>query len=330
MSQTHELEQLYTERVRVDEALQDEYRALLKHIVELMISKMKAVSPDFNALYRETYYGGSFFDRLKVNSTDQEFDLNIVFKRIPMEVTGLGEDPAKENFCSLLVTKPSPSSDCCGCSDYCDCSDCCDCSDSARTEEEKIVDKSWWTGEATLSPAKMFQLLQRSIDRALTSLGNKMVHQGIRYRVTREIHAPVTLVIVAEDGSKTCEVDLVPAFKLELESLLNSIRDPRLKNYKLHQRVTQLDEKFNGNTHPRTFMAVALHKADPRKFELDFHDVERQILYNRGCVKKVIKLVKYLRDIKGGTMLKLWSHLLKVSRLKKFNDKQIISVSRLQ
>ena len=139
MSQTHELEQLYTERVRVDEALQDEYRALLKHIVELMISKMKAVSPDFNALYRETYYGGSFFDRLKVNSTEQEFDLNIVFKRIPMEVTGLGEDPVKENFCSLLVTKPSPS-----------------------TEEEKIVDKSWWTGEATLSPAKMFQLLQRN------------------------------------------------------------------------------------------------------------------------------------------------------------------------
>ena len=307
MSQTHELEQLYTERVRVDEALQDEYRALLKHIVELMISKMKAVSPDFNALYREIYYGGSFFDRLKVNSTEQEFDLNIVFKRIPMEVTGLGEDPAKENFCSLLVTKPSPS-----------------------TEEEKIVDKSWWTGDATLSPAKMFQLLQRSIDRALTSLGNKMVHQGIRYRVTREIHAPVTLVIVAEDGSKTCRVDLVPSFKLELKSLQNSIRDPRLKNYKLHQRVTQLDEKFNGNTHPRTFMAVALHKADPRKFELDFHDVERQILYNRGCVKKVIKLVKYLRDIKGGPMLKLWSHLLKVSRLQKFNDKQIISVSRLQ
>ena len=59
-------------------------------------------------------------------------------------------------------------------------------------------------------------------------------------------------------------------------------------------------------------MAISLHRADQQKFELDFHDVEREILYNRGCVKKVIKLIKYLRDQKGGPMQKLWSHLIKV------------------
>ena len=60
------------------------------------------------------------------------------------------------------------------------------------------------------------------------------------------------------------------------------------------------------------FMAISLHKADKEKFELDFHDLEREILYHRGCVKKVIKLMKYLRDQKGGPLLKLWSHLIKV------------------
>ena len=59
-------------------------------------------------------------------------------------------------------------------------------------------------------------------------------------------------------------------------------------------------------------MAISLHRADKEKFELDFHDLERKILYNRGCVKKVIKLLKYMRDEKGGPMAKLWSHLLKV------------------
>ena len=59
-------------------------------------------------------------------------------------------------------------------------------------------------------------------------------------------------------------------------------------------------------------MAISLHRADKKKFELDFHDLEREILYHRGCVKKVIKLIKYLRDQKGGPMLKLWSHLIKV------------------
>ena len=62
----------------------------------------------------------------------------------------------------------------------------------------------------------MFQLLQRSIDRALTDLGNEMLYRGCKYRVTREVHAPVNLIIVAADGSKTCEVDFVPSFKLEL------------------------------------------------------------------------------------------------------------------
>lgn len=63
----------------------------------------------------------------------------------------------------------------------------------------------------------------------------------------------------------------------------------------------------------RSWMAISLHRADRRRFEVDFHEVERRLLYDRGCVKKVIQLVKYLRDIKGGSLAKLWSHLLKVT-----------------
>ena len=59
-------------------------------------------------------------------------------------------------------------------------------------------------------------------------------------------------------------------------------------------------------------MAISLHRADKQKFEVDFHDIERKILFNRGCAKKVIKLIKFLRDSKGGPAEKLWSHLLKV------------------
>ena len=59
-------------------------------------------------------------------------------------------------------------------------------------------------------------------------------------------------------------------------------------------------------------MAIALHKADQEMFEIDFHDLERRILYKKGCAKKVVKLLKYMRDAKGGSFFKLWSHLLKV------------------
>ena len=147
--------------------------------------------------------------------------------------------------------------------------------------------------------------------------------------MTREVHNPVTLVIVAEEGSKSCEIDFVPSFKLELENLVTGTRAD-FNNSKLHQQVSQLSDRFGVNNYrPRNFMAIALHRADTQKFELDFHDVERDILYNRGCVKKVIRLVKYLRDIKGGPMAKLWSHLLKVGWLHKgFNDNEICSISR--
>merc|ERR1719234_9317 len=94
---------------------------------------------------------------------------------------------------------------------------------------------------------------------------------------------------------------------MELDNLKNGTR-----NSEVHQHVTQLSDRF-GLYSPQNFMAIVLPRADKQKFELDFHDVERQILYNRGCVRKVIKLMKYLRDIKGGPMAKLWSHLLKTS-----------------
>ena len=66
------------------------------------------------------------------------------------------------------------------------------------------------------------------------------------------------------------------------------------QNSKLLQQVTQLSDRFGGNYYPTNFMEIALPRADEQKIELDFHDMERQILFNRGCVKKVIKLMKYL------------------------------------
>ena len=96
-----------------------------------------------------------------------------------------------------------------------------------------------------------------------------------------------------------------------MRSCRNTLHYFRSLPAEITRRVTNVTSQYNGTAD--TFMAISLHKADKQKFKLDFHDLEREILYNRGCVKKVIKLIKYLRDMKGGPMLKLWSHLIKVS-----------------
>ena len=65
-------------------------------------------SEDFNNLTRgDIYFGGSTYDRLKVNSTGPEFDLNLNFKFAPqhLELHGLGDDPIKKNFCQIEFKK---------------------------------------------------------------------------------------------------------------------------------------------------------------------------------------------------------------------------------
>ena len=97
MSQISQLENLYNTRVKVEDFEQKRYQALMKFLMQEIISKMKDKSKTFNALYRETYYGGSVFDGLKVNSTEQEFDLNILFKwkAKDLEVERLGDNLTK-------------------------------------------------------------------------------------------------------------------------------------------------------------------------------------------------------------------------------------------
>ena len=120
--------------------------------------------------------------------------------------------------------------------------------------------------------------------------------------MTRSTGAPVILNVNGPGVKFT--VDLVPAFKLDLSHLKIACAD-------LRSRVEDILRHFNLET--KTFMAIALKNASVDMFEVDFHDIERGMLTRvGGCVYKVIKLIKYLRDTKGGTMTKLWSHLLKV------------------
>ena len=66
----------------------------MKYVLEAVIQTAKKKSEDFSELYREIYYGGSYYDKLKVKSTDYEFDLNVVFKqpKSSVHICNLGDD----------------------------------------------------------------------------------------------------------------------------------------------------------------------------------------------------------------------------------------------
>ena len=67
MTNLQKLEDLYIREIKVDEAEKKKYRGILKHLVDdIVIERWKQTSPDMANLYRETYWGGSFYDGLKV------------------------------------------------------------------------------------------------------------------------------------------------------------------------------------------------------------------------------------------------------------------------
>ena len=282
------LEHLFSSRIEVGSKKQRQYLNLLKFVMNFLIVQMKQVSGEFSKRFAEIYCGGSFFDGLKTDSQAQEFDMNVLFRFNPdyFHLCQLGDYKGKENFCYLKAggTKGCPG--------------------SMRLYED------------FLSPVHMFNQLLSSVDKVI-SMNNHIIEycDGLKYRITRSVGAPVTLKVEGLDNDIEFEVDLVPAVKIPRRKLNQRQEKFQLSSaYRETSRhIQSLRNKFGcARDENNDFLAISLHKADKEKFELDFHDLERKILKERGCVKKVVMLIKYLRDIQMGAMGKILSHLIKV------------------
>ena len=77
-----------------DEKLSKKNERVLNNVLKTVIKTAKGSSPEFSELYRELYYGGSYYDKLKVKSTEYEFDLNVVFAspKSSYHICNLGDD----------------------------------------------------------------------------------------------------------------------------------------------------------------------------------------------------------------------------------------------
>ena len=270
----HLLEGLYTREIKLNEKDEKKAVKVLDSVLKAVLEVAKVKSDNFNELFREIFYNGSYYDRLKVKSTDFEFDLNIVFQN---PKTNWGLRNRKLNFANIT----------------------CQPATFRAWNELLVKDRQ---GNLAISPEKMFSVLQTAVDRALQEMRHKIIVNNETFQVTRSTGVPVILNVKGPGVRFT--VDLVPAFKLNLSHLKTVCTD-------LSTRVGDILRDFNIGT--KTFMAIALKNVSADKFQIDFHDIERGMLANvGGCVYKVIKLLKYLRDTKGGTITLLWSHLLKV------------------
>ena len=159
-SENEILENLYDKEVKLDEGSSQLHQRVLNKMLDTLIQQAKEVSPEFKEVFREIFFGGSFFDHLKVKSTPYEYDLNFVFKepKSSFDICNLGGDYRKPNFATLRTN------------------------DHNLSPVWKDLIAKDRQNNTIISPSKMFQLLHRTIDQALTRLGKKFKLDGQEYR----------------------------------------------------------------------------------------------------------------------------------------------------
>ena len=161
-------------------------------------------------------------------------------------------------------------------------------------------------GNHCLSPSKMMEFLISVADRSIHKLGGEVTIDGKLYKVKKAgVGAPYTLFLQQQQGGFSCEIDLVPAVSLKIKKLPHNMKQHAV----LIKKIFQSDVK--------KCMAIALRPADMEQFEIDFYDIEVSILRTSEVGRKVVMLLKHLRDIKGGPLKKFRSHMLKTMVLHK-------------
>ena len=101
------LQRIVDENVKLDQKEANKYETVLRLVLAELILVMKETSTVFSDIFDEVYFGGSFFDGLKVASTMQAFDINIIFKLASMTSVALfdlGKDERKPNFANLRMS----------------------------------------------------------------------------------------------------------------------------------------------------------------------------------------------------------------------------------
>ena len=74
------LKSKYDALVKKDEDISKEYNRILHACLDRVLFDMRRRDETFGRLYRDLYYGGSYFDKLAVGNLRHEFDLDVIFK----------------------------------------------------------------------------------------------------------------------------------------------------------------------------------------------------------------------------------------------------------
>ena len=166
---------------------------------------------------------------------------------------------------------------------------------------EEYSDGSW-----VVKPSELFRRMFVAGEKYLESRGHTFrIPQYGRFEATTEIGNPWTLKLTSLERKKDFPTDLyfdfVPAVVVDVSMLPTQ----------LESSIESVRQYIEDDDYDETFLAIALHKTDSYRFEIDCHDLERKLMHCKGTAKMVVRMIKLLRNMRKGPLEKLSSHMIK-------------------
>ena len=293
------LKEIYAKYISITDAEKRENVKVVEFIKEVMIPLMKKQDILFDAMFHLVYHSGSYYTGLRVNNAN-EFDLNFLLK-LPIiddsciqfnednchpgftncAIVGNLQDIIKPNFIHFLPLLKSHILQ----NDMC-------------PHRKK--------GIYLLKPGGLRQWLQSIVSRVLADhkLTQSYSANNIRCITPKTSGPAITLVITLVNGTQI-DVDIVPIFRFNCRKILHlKVIGAELTSYwnKQGQRGhsssggLSLDDNFSVVPKTKNNLLHLPMTIISYQWRLDFIDIEKRILYQMGCLKMVVKLLKYFRD----------------------------------
>ena len=294
------LEEIYVEKVKLDEEERDKSNRIIEFIREVLIRRMCENNGFFNTMYRELYYTGSSYDGLKICEPD-EYDLNLnLDPKIP-ELRIIRDEGCKPGYVLYGFYKEvlpkymlNPFSQ----------------------EVLQLIKKM--KNKYVMDPNKVKRWVQDILNETLPSLRNQFGHYGILDVEVNGDGTALTLNVISKSGHYV-DVDLVPVFNIKGErvkkkhypQLWDAVQNPKKMYKEGAKRAFRRRVNIAIREECRLIPKVDKNNRGLLYWHLNFRHVENQILMDKQCAKKVIKLLKYLRDCNQDLIGELFSYCLK-------------------
>nr|XP_022917144.1 cyclic GMP-AMP synthase-like [Onthophagus taurus] len=237
---------------------------ILKDVLDKFVVELKK-DPLFKVLYQRVFYGGSFYDNLKVGQPD-EFDLDLLFvlpKSVRFEMLQVGDYPG---FVQLKVKNPEILGD---------------------IFQRKLTDNG------NLSADKLRRWMESLVTKVLSTfpLQNgyyQLSAGGYQMRGKMRKSGPAqTLEITNTQHNIILNVDLVPCFQFDIGLL------PTGSKWRKNP-VPSKNTFFIVPKRPKN-----MDKISDYYWRLSFQEQERELMNNKRNFKPALRLMKKLRDVCG-------------------------------